>query len=59
MNNCYKFAKTMWSLAGYQRKDISCVPCCGDWFVETPKTKREVSAHCNWCAIAEVIAKEE
>ena len=58
MNKCYQFAKTIWTHAGYKRKDVSVVSCCVDWFVETPKSKQEKSAHCKWCAIAEVIANE-
>ena len=58
MNKCYQFARAKWKQAGYKRKDISVVSCCGDWFVETPKSKTEISAHCKYCAIAEVISKE-
>jgi len=58
-NRCYNFAKIMWEKEGYKRKDISVVSCCGGWFVETPKTKEEISAHCKWCAVAEIISKEE
>ena len=59
MDKCYQFAKKMWTQAGYKRKDISVVSCCGDWFVETPKSKEEKSAHCEWCAVAEVITGQE
>jgi hypothetical protein len=58
MTLCHNFAKKAWELAGYAGKDISVVRCVGDWFVETPKSKREIHAHCKWCAVAEAVAKE-
>lgn len=56
-NRCREFAKYCWTEAGLKLKDISCVPCAGDWFVEIPKHSQEIHAHCKWCAIAEVVTK--
>lgn len=55
INKCYQYARVIWKKAGYKRKDIYCVSCVGDYFVETPKTKKEIFAHCEWCAIVDAI----
>jgi len=48
--SCYKFVLGMMKQAGYKRKDVSITSCCGGWYIETPKSKKEKSAHCKWCA---------
>lgn len=58
-SRCLEMARKAWKLAGYTRKDISVVSCAGNFFVETPKSEKEVSAHCKWCALTEVICSED
>ena len=41
--------------SGLKYKDISCVSCAGDYFVEFKDAKEEKSAHCKYCAITEVV----
>ena len=55
VSRCYQMAKIAWTKRGLTRKDISVVPCVGSWFVEYKDIKKEVSAHCKWCAVFEAL----
>lgn len=58
MGLCERFAKVVIKEAGYKFKDVSATSCAGNWLVHTPKSEREIHAHCKFCAIVEVIVSE-
>jgi hypothetical protein len=54
--HCKSFAIMVMRRTGLTSKHIGVTEHYeGSYFVETPKQKRECSAHCKWCAIAETI----